>query len=312
MSLPIDDKTPKYFTIHSDNILEKIKRPIRKLLYPVLTKITELNFKKSAEIKDKIGCDKVYIDQRGNDYEAHRARVNQYKKIKDCVVLIIGAGTGKDLESWLKYHPKKIIALDQFNYKRAWEIRAKSLSQYSDSEIEFIQADILDLSMIADSSIDIIGSDAVFAHINKFDEALSELYRVLKKDGKLYATYGPLWYCWAGDHVSGKDNIENGYNHITLTNYEYEIYIDSFGNYSHNEEDGRTWVKNKLFSYLKPVEYLSNLNDAGFNKVYSSVIIESRAIDYSNSYPNEFKALEDKHGYENLIVTGMTIIHDKQ
>lgn len=311
MNLDATDKTPNFFCIKEELVTEKIKKTFRRFIYPVLTKFRQRNLERNYKLKSILGVDTILADQRGNDYEAHRRRVNEYKNIKDSVVLIIGIGTGRDLESWLKYHPKKIIAVDYFNYKKAWEMRVDYYHNKYNTKIEFIQADILDMNMIESNSIDIIGSDAVFEHINKFDDALIELHRVLEKDGVLYATYGPLWCSWGGDHISGRNNIADGYNHIRLSKSDYEEYLASFGSFNHQEDDGRTWINNNLFSYLKPFEYLKKLEDSGFYKVYNSVILEKRAIEFKSKYSAEFKEMEDEFGSENLIITGMTIVYGK-
>ena len=90
-------------------------------------------------------------------------------------------------------------------------------------DVEFIQADLTDLSIISNESIDIIGSDAVFEHLKEFDKCLQEMKRVLSKDGLLYSTFGPLWNCWGGDHISGSDSFNNGYNMQTGGDREYIV-----------------------------------------------------------------------------------------
>jgi len=311
MNTDTTDKTPKDFHIKNENLKERLKKPFRKFLYPFLAKYRAEDLEKQYQLKEILGIDAIFADQRGNDYEAHRARSNKYKNIKDSVVLIIGIGTGRDLESWLKYEPKKIIAIDYFNYKRAWDMRTEQYKNKYSTEVEFIQTDILNMQMIKDRSVDIIGSDAVFEHINKFDDAITELYRVLKKDGVLYATFGPLYYSWGGDHISGKDRLIDGYNHIKLPKVEYEAYLDGFGNFEHSEEDGRTWITSNLFSYLKPKEYIEKIENVGFSKKYASVILEQRAIEFKKEFYKEFTLLEEEYGLENLIITGMTIIYAK-
>ncbi len=311
MDLPEGDYTPTDFVILKTGLKEKLKKPIRKVLYPIITRISEPFIERKYKIKGIGGYNRIFLGHRGNDYEANRMRVNYFRKIKDSTVLIIGVGTGRDLDSWLKYKPKKIIAIDYFNYRNAWNERTKYFSKKYRTDLEFIQSDILDMGMIEDNCIDIIGSDAVFEHINQFDKAMPELYRILKNRGLLYATYGPLWYCWGGDHISGKNELVDGYNHINLSEDDYRKYLNGFKEFKHAEEDGRTWIENNLFSYLRPKEYLESLNKNGFNKVYTSAILEKRAIEYKKAFTKEFDILEEKFGFENLSVTGMSIIYRK-
>ena len=51
---------------------------------------------------------------------------------------------------------------------------------------------------------------------------------MFKNRGFLYSTFGPLWYSWGGDHVSGVNDINNGYNHLLMNDREYKNYLSSF------------------------------------------------------------------------------------
>ena len=92
---------------------------------------------------------------------------------------------------------------------------------------------------------------------------------------------------------------------------EYMSYLEGMGKFEHHDGDGRTWIYNDLFSYLKPTEYLSKIEKYGFVKLYASVILEERALLFRAKFPDIFSKLEDKVGFENLIITGMTIIFKK-
>lgn len=312
MMLDKNDKTPKDFRIFNDGIIEKLKIFLRSYLYPTFL-IIRRNFidRKFGYLKE-IGITEIFLGYRGTDYQALRKKVNQIKAIKNSTVLIIGIGTGRDLESWLKYEPKKIIAVDYFNYSRAWKMRKEQFKNKYKTEINFLQADVTDLKLIQDNSIDIIGSDAVFEHINKFSEAIQELTRVLNTNGILYSNFGPLWHAWGGDHISGTDDFKNAYNHIRLNEKDYQEYLDSFGEFSHSEHDGRTWIKNNLFSYLKPKEYLAILDRNKLIRKYTSCVIDSRSLKYRAMYPDVFSVLARKFEENTLLISGMTIIYAKK
>ena len=113
---------------------------------------------------------------------------------------------------------------------------------------------------------------------------------MLKNRGFLYSTFGPLWYSWGGDHVSGVNDINNGYNHLLMNDREYKNYLSSFGNYSHDPDDGRTWVFNNLFSYLKPIEYIEKIEYLNFKKHFVQLILDKRSFIYRNNN-KEFKKL---------------------
>ena len=311
MTLNTDDMTPKNFTIVEERLNEKIKKIIRRSIYPIYLESRKKALESQFENVKEIGFDELFLGQRGNDYATHRRRVNNIKPIEGSTILILGIGTGKDLESWLKFKPKKILAVDYFNYQKAWELRKKQYKKVYNTEIEFIQSDVIDMKTISDNSVDIIGSDAVFEHINKFSQAIEELKRVLKIGGLLYSNFGPLWYSWGGDHISGSDSFVNGYNHILLESEAYNKYLDGFGEYSHSEHDGRTWIKNGLFSYLKPSEYLREC-DSRLERRYISCIIDENAIKYRELHKEKFENLAKLYNEENLILSAMTIIYEKK
>jgi ubiquinone/menaquinone biosynthesis C-methylase UbiE len=179
------------------------------------------------------------------------------------------------------------------------------------TEIEFTQLDINNLYSIKDESIDIIGSDAVFEHLRHFKQSLQEVYRIMKQDSILYATYGPLWYSWGGDHISGVKGLKNGYQHLLLDKRDYEESLDDLGKFLHSENDGRTWIKNDLFSYLKPKEYLVQLEEVGFRLNYSSAIIDPRAIEFKKRFPHKYKILRKDCNFSDLAISGMTILCTK-
>lgn len=52
-----------------------------------------------------------------------------------------------------------------------------------------------------DNYFDYIFSCNSFHHISRFDEALSELYRVLKTDGIVFSIFGPIWSAPDGCHI---------------------------------------------------------------------------------------------------------------
>jgi SAM-dependent methyltransferase len=142
--------------------------------------------------------------QRGNDYQRHRRRVNRFLPLAGRDLLIAGCGTGADVASWVAMHPRSVLAIDWFDYTRAWQ---KWRSQFQrtapDVDVRFAQGDLEDLGDLPERSFDVFGSDAVFEHVRNLSRVLAQAFRVLRDGGLLYATFGPLWYAWGGDHIFG-------------------------------------------------------------------------------------------------------------
>lgn len=112
-------------------------------------------------------------------------------------VLDAGCGSGRLIESLKDFNIEYTgvdISPSQLKYAR--ENYGKLLKQ----EPKFIQANIVNLSMIADFSFDLIFCIAAFHHIpsDKLrQQALSEFYRILKPKGKLIMTDWNLRSIWA-------------------------------------------------------------------------------------------------------------------
>lgn len=305
----IQDLTPHDFRISPISKSEMLKKIARRLLYPTYTFVNNHALKYRFRFIINREIDKIFLGHRGSDYDALRRKVNSYSKIKGKEILVIGCGTGKDLDSWLKYSPRRVVAVDLFRYDRAWNlIKAKYKNLYPSIDLQFVQQDLNALNI--DTKFDFVVSDAVFEHLRHFDRSIANVSKVLKSGGILYATFGPLWYCWGGDHIGG--SLEKGYNHLLLDHGAYQEYLSSQGDFKHDEGDGRTWIFNDLFSYLRSSEYMTKLSAVNLEKEYVSVIIDKRALKFKEKFPERFDELKANVDEEDLIITGMTTIYRKK
>lgn len=305
---PIGDHTPTGFCLPKPGRLEPLKRLVRAYIYPLYNRWNHRALK--HQYGDlRIDADLYLWGQRGNDYERQRRRVAQLVSVKTARILVAGCGTGRDVESWVRLHPKEIIGIDLFSYRRAWDMwQAHFKVVAPEVAATFLQGDLEDLSQFPDASFDLISSDAVFEHVRDLPMVLSQFRRILKPGGILYATFGPLWYGWGGDHVSGYDSVLSGFHHLILDREAYKRYLAGLGQQEHSEHDGRTWIDNDLFSRLKPVEYLQYLDAAGFKRVFVSEIIDPSAVACLKDLDFDRTLLQSVEDHD-LLVSGMTIIY---
>lgn len=306
--LPVGDHTPSGYSLPVPGRLEPVKRLIRAYLYPLFNLLNHRRLKASYG-DPRIDADLYLWGQRGNDYERHRRRVARFVQIQSARILVAGCGTGRDVESWVRLSPRSITGLDLFSYRRAWDMWQSQFATISPGvEVSFAQGNLEDLSQLPDASFDLISSDAVFEHVRDMPKVLAQFHRILKPGGVLYATFGPLWFGWGGDHVSGYDSVLSGFNHLTLKEAAYRCYLDGLGTQEHSEHDGRTWIDNDLFSRLKPLQYLQYLNAAGFKRLFVAEIIDPSAVACLEHPDFDRGTLQgvDEH---DLLVSGMTIIY---
>lgn len=309
--LPSEDLTPSGFSIPCESFMEtSIKKPIRRYLYPFYNCLTSqwLSTQYGKAIPFRV--DRWLWGQRGNDYERHRRRVNRYVPLEGKNILIAGCGTGQDVPTWFPYSPRLLVGVDLFNYQVAWTTLGRHLSrEFPHTTVRFVQRDLANLEGFSDETFDVIASDALFEHLADLSPVLTEFRRLLRKGGLLYATFGPLWHCWGGDHISGADDPSHGYNHLLLEQKDYQEYLNSFGVLEHSEHDGRTWIKEGLFSYLSPNEYCQKLEESGYERIFTSLIIEPRAVKFLKRHSGQRKRLEQVVSQStDLLVTGMTVI----
>ena len=287
------------------------RKILRAIVYPMYN-IAYTLYAKHVFKHWSIKPDLWLASQRGNDYWRHRRRVNGYMSIRGKTVLVAGCGSGNDIPSWLAFKPNKLIGIDLFRYEQEWrELESEARKRHMQTSLEFIQSDLSIMKDIGTSTIDIVASDAVFEHVIDLGNVLKEFNRILAPGGLVYATFGPLWFAYGGDHVSGFDSLESGYNHLILNSTEYNQYLDCMGPYRHSEHDGRTWIYTNLFSKLTPSEYLALLDSTGFERLFVSAIIDKRAREVLRSSKNG-KTLRRIYPEEDLRITGLTIIYRKK
>ena len=201
----------------------------------------------------------LVLPSKGFSEQSRRNKLNSISKIKNKKIICLGCGNGHDLLNWLKYKPKSIIGIDILNYSKSWKkIQNYLLRKKIKTKIKFIQKDILKIKNT--EKFDFIVSDAVFEHLTDFSKIIKKCCKLLKKNGVIYASYGPLWNCMGGDHFSARNNIQEGFNHLLLNKKNYQNFFKK--NVKNIDEEIKShgsagiFVKKKLFSKLNSNDYM--------------------------------------------------------
>jgi SAM-dependent methyltransferase len=307
--MPEGDRTPVDFdpkTYFRQSPL--VMKWIRRWLYPPLGSIATPFLRRVSEGSQRLP-DSVLWNQRGNDFEAKRRRVNDFCPIRGKDVLAGGCGMGKDIPTWLPFHPTSVMGVDYFRYDRAWDgFRKYFSSSIDDVRVSFRQSDLRRLPF-PPSSFDIVSTDAVFEHCYDLKADLQEMCRVVRPEGVIYATFGPIYTAFGGDHFSGRNELKDAFNHLLLTQEEYLESINRVPyNSSDPQEDGRTWIKNGLFSFLRYDSYISLFLDLA-DILFLQLILDPRAFRFKRLYPQHWDRLVRMGLFErDLVVMGMTVI----
>lgn len=274
--------------IHQTNL---IKRIVYFFGRPLLSKYAS-RYLSSETIKGLKPS--LVLPGRGMPLETRRLWGSALCNIKQATILVQGTGTGWDVISWARLKPKKIIATDLFEFKESWEQISIYCQDSFKVNVEFRQSPLEDHSFIADDTIDLCASDAVFEHCRDLKSVLKESFRVLKPGGSLYASYGPLWYSSGGDHFSGRGGVKNIFNHLLLDSEDYMKYFQEFLQTNEDFQSGGRYVELDLFSKLSTKEYYTLFQEAGFAINSLILQISPKALRFKSEYPELFMKLRKK------------------
>ncbi len=247
----------------------------------------------------------VVLPAKGFSTLARRKKIDNLKKIKNKCILNIGCGNAFDYHLWFKFKPKKIVGVDVLNYNSSWKqvekfVKLKKIK----TKVEFYKQDFTKFKY--NTKFDFIVSDAVFEHCKDFSKVIKHCSKFLKKDGILYSSYGgPMWLTYAGDHFSGRDNQNNGYNHLLLSKKKYQKYFNKNVrslNYELNEGGGGgVLVQNNLFSKLNGNEYMKIFKKNKFIPIKT----------YVEFCPTGYKLINQNNKLKEKLIKKNPMIHEE-
>ena len=232
------------------------------------------------------------IRECGFPVEARRRWALARLDVRESVILVQGTGSGWDVLTWARLRPKRIIATDLFAFD-AWDEISRYCATTWNVACEFRQAPLEDHAFLADGSADVCVSDAVLEHCRDLGAVLAETRRVLKPGGRLYASYGPLWFCGGGDHFSGRGGLETLYNHLSLTPADYKAYVHEGRRNAEGFQDGYRYIELDLFSKLSTRDYLSAFRNAGFSIDELILELSSPGRRFRKAFPSRYEKLLD-------------------
>ncbi len=232
----------------------------------------------------------VVLRERGFPIEARRRWALSRLDVRQSVVLVQGTGSGWDVLTWARFRPKRIIATDLFAFD-AWGEISRYCAATWNVACEFRQAPLEDHSFLADRSVDLCVFDAVFEHCRDLDAVLAESRRVLKPGGRLYAGYGPIWFCGGGDHYSGRGGLDTLYNHVLLSPADYKEYVDERRQVAEGFQDGYRYIELDLFSKLTTGDYLRAFRNAGLGIDALILELSSLGLRFRKAFPSRYTQL---------------------
>ncbi|HDH05749.1 MAG TPA: class I SAM-dependent methyltransferase [Nitrospirae bacterium] len=157
----------------------RMKEVLYKLARPLLNISVRRHL--SKESLDHFRPDLV-LPERGFPLATRRKWGSGFQSLAGKTILVQGVGNGWDVASWAEFRPDTIIGIDLFEFPSWPEVREYAAKEYG-VKVEFKASPLHKLNFIADRSVDICASDAVFEHIDDMPAVMRETFRILKDEG---------------------------------------------------------------------------------------------------------------------------------
>ena len=248
----------------------------------------------SAAFLSSVPAGTKVIHEHGYPLKARREWVNKRTPLRGSRILIQGTGSGWDALSWLPFEPKSLHGVDLFSFQQSWE-KVRSYARSSGLAEPLFSISGLESLPFASGSFDLAVSDAVFEHCRDLEAVVKETKRVLRPGGFAYATYGPMWFCFGGDHFSGRGGLTHGYNHIELEAEAYRKYFQKMLIPEEDAQSGGRYVELDLFSKLKTAEYFDIVSRCGFKIIDLILEVEPLALQFRKEFPERFLGILHKY-----------------
>jgi ubiquinone/menaquinone biosynthesis C-methylase UbiE len=217
---------------------------------------------------------------------------------------LVGIGTGRELKNWIRFFPETIIGMDRDNFKQEWN----KLKQWIDGHkkkyrsynvrVSIIQADAHSLPF-ADETFDIIASHNVLEHIENLEMHISEVHRVLRRPGYMYAFIGPLWPTYGGCHVGSI-----GYRHLELKERDLKELV-------RKAVDGEPkWELQGILNRLSFDNYLDCFKRF-FSVEYLAITLSKQGLAYRRKHPGHWNSLLKRYREKDLLIHSFHILLQK-
>ena len=215
------------------------------------------------------------------------------------------------------------ILVSKFNAKEVVGINLVIEDRSIQDNCKVLNGDIRS-TIFEDNFFDVIISSSVFEHVHNFDQALKEMYRVLKPGGYLYSHFGPIWSTSYGHHLwMDFDSKSYNYWNFELPPYchllmsDEQLYQYCYEKTNNNElskaivsyvfesedqnrllyEDYETAVKNSKFDIV----FFKGYDHSVLSSKYTSMNFIYYMNSLKNKYPN----------YTNFQYDGITMLLTK-
>ncbi|HWQ28387.1 MAG TPA: class I SAM-dependent methyltransferase [Dehalococcoidia bacterium] len=232
--------------------------------------------------------DEVFLSGRGNEPEAHLRRTRRLRPVEGADVLVLGVGNGDELALWRREGPRSLTAVDLFSRVRWREHPGVAFARMDARRLAF-----------ADASFDIVASTALLEHVDGVDAAVSEMARVVRPGGVVFANFGPLYFTYGGAHYLG------GFEHLWMRDEEFVAYLER-RDIPYEREEALFYFRHGLFSRWTYRQYLECFR-RHFVVDHAIVHMSPAALRFRRAHPELWRALTERYPEEDLLTFAATV-----
>jgi ubiquinone/menaquinone biosynthesis C-methylase UbiE len=151
----------------------------------------------------------------------------------------------------------------------------------------------------ADASFDIVASTALLEHVDGVDAAVSEMARMVRPGGVVFANFGPLYFTFGGAHYLG------GFEHLWMSDEEFASYLDN-RDVPYEREEALFYLRHGLFSRWTYRQYLECFR-RHFDVHHVILHVSPRALAFRREHPELWRALCERYAEADLLTFAATV-----
>jgi SAM-dependent methyltransferase len=226
-------------------------------------------------------------------------RFGEFPQLAQKFVIDFGCGLGKFATTLARAGAEKVVGVDI--YKDAIDFALKKLQSEPDLVRTRVEFRVSDLTDIASDNFDIAISKDVFEHVSDIDGAFNQIFRILKKGGKLYTAIGPLYASPFGFHNRWRSifpwlGIQVPWLHLL---FPERVLVNKWNK---NYQKKAMTMKELGLNGLLYRDYLKAVSLAGFRIRYHKVNVGGRLLSKVFSIVRRARCLEDLFTYNIYLV----------
>jgi hypothetical protein len=295
----MEDMTPSDFPNGvRPSITRQAKLGLGRFLYPWKNKLqrkrVERNLQEAGvDLNDSQLANVITWGQKGFSQEIFlteaRRRIGRIDTIinADC-------GMGYEMLVIARYlRPRKIVGLEYFNYRKAWDWISAKLRK-NGIEAQFHQCDLRSPFPNNIDRADVIFSNAVHAppqHVRY----LSHRAAVLEKPTWFAAMWGPMRYSYNGDHIATELGFKKGYEHVLLPTDGYLSFYKSHPrNIEYVKNAIPTWLELGLYNFGRYEGYIFEIQKCFGDVQWLLWSVSSEAWRWRKTYSQQWQTILEK------------------